>query len=250
MSNRQYAPKRAPGFLPLLAVFVLFVIFLYGPMITIFILSFQGPEGGLTFPLRGESLQWLGKLAEGLGGVDVQPAVRTAYEKACILLDLPFDHLCLADGLSDIRMAGFGMAGLWLIDHLGAARTAKAELLSDELKFLLSFCEKAPVRPDILARTRDMLRATIDEQTILLMPTAPQAAFAHGRAPANQADFTALANIAGLPALALPAGWSKDGLPVSLQLVGAAASEASLFAVARQLDAALDAYCPPATFGY
>jgi aspartyl-tRNA(Asn)/glutamyl-tRNA(Gln) amidotransferase subunit A len=189
-------------------------------------------------------------LLEGLGGVDVQPAVRAAYEKACSLLDLPIVHLRFADSLTDIRMAGFSMAGQWLIDHLGEARTAKADQLSDELIFLLKICENPPVRRDILARTRDLLRATIDEDTILLMPTAPQAAFAHGRAPANQADFTALASIAGLPALAMPAGWSVDGLPVSVQLVGAAASEATLFAIARQLDAALDAYRPPATFGY
>jgi aspartyl-tRNA(Asn)/glutamyl-tRNA(Gln) amidotransferase subunit A len=189
-------------------------------------------------------------LLEGLGGVAVEPAVRAAYEKACILLDLPIQHLRLIDSLTDIRMAGFGAAGRWLIDDLGEARSLHADLLSDELKFLLTICEKTPARPDILARTRDTLRATLDEDTILLMPTAPQAAFAHGRAPANQADFTALASIAGLPALALPAGWSEDGLPVSLQLVGAAASEATLFAVARQLDAALDAYRPPATFGY
>jgi aspartyl-tRNA(Asn)/glutamyl-tRNA(Gln) amidotransferase subunit A len=189
-------------------------------------------------------------LLEGLGGVDVQPAVRAAYEKACILLDLPIEHLRLADSLSDIRMAGFRMAGLWLIDHLGAARIDCADQLSDELKFLLKICEDSSVQPDILARTRDTLRGVVDEETIFLMPTAPQTAFAHGRAPANQADFTALANIAGLPALALPAGWSEDGLPVSLQLVGAAANEATLFAVARQLDKALDAYRPPATFGY
>jgi aspartyl-tRNA(Asn)/glutamyl-tRNA(Gln) amidotransferase subunit A len=189
-------------------------------------------------------------LLEGLGGVAVEPAVRAAYEKACILLDLPIQHLRLIDSLTDIRMAGFGAAGRWLIDDLGEARTLNADLLSDELKFLLTICEKTPVRPDILARTRDTLRTTLDEDIILLMPTAPQAAFAHGRAPANQADFTALASIAGLPALALPAGWSEDGLPVSLQLVGAAASEATLFAVARRLDAALDAYRPPATFGY
>ena len=48
--------QRAPGFWPLAIVFALFVLFLYGPMITIFVLSFQGPEGGLTFPLRGVSL--------------------------------------------------------------------------------------------------------------------------------------------------------------------------------------------------
>lgn len=188
-------------------------------------------------------------LLEGLGGVTAQPAVRTAYENASILLGLPIAHLRLADSLSDIRMAGFGAAGRWLINELGAARTNHADLLSEELKFLLSICEKLPARPDIFERTRDMLRATLDEETIMLMPTAPQAAFSHGRAPTNQADFTALANIAGLPALALPAGWSEDGLPISLQLVGAAASEATLFAVGRQLDKALDAYRPPATFG-
>ena len=37
----------------LAAFFGLFVLFLYGPTATIFVLSFQGPEGGLTFPLRG-----------------------------------------------------------------------------------------------------------------------------------------------------------------------------------------------------
>jgi putative spermidine/putrescine transport system permease protein len=40
------------------AFFVLFVIFLYGPMMVIYILSFQGPTGGLTFPMNGVSLRW------------------------------------------------------------------------------------------------------------------------------------------------------------------------------------------------
>lgn len=75
MSARNSDP-RAPGFWPLAIVFALFVLFLYGPMITIFILSFQGPEGGLTFPLRGVSLHWFRKLAEGLGTVDIGAAFR------------------------------------------------------------------------------------------------------------------------------------------------------------------------------
>jgi putative spermidine/putrescine transport system permease protein len=66
--------SRAPGFRPLAIVFALFVVFLYGPMITIFVLSFQGPEGGLTFPLRGLSLHWFRRLAEGLGTVDIGAA--------------------------------------------------------------------------------------------------------------------------------------------------------------------------------
>lgn len=52
-------PPRRPWTFYVLAVFFsLFVVFLYGPMITIFILSFQGPTGGLVFPLQGVSLVW------------------------------------------------------------------------------------------------------------------------------------------------------------------------------------------------
>ncbi|WP_225938677.1 ABC transporter permease [Kovacikia minuta] len=40
--------------------FGLFVLFLYGPMFAVFLLSLQGPEGQLTFPMRGFSFYWLG----------------------------------------------------------------------------------------------------------------------------------------------------------------------------------------------
>ena len=50
--------KRGPAFWFLAAFFTLFVLFLYGPTLTILVLSFQGPEGPLTFPMRGLSLHW------------------------------------------------------------------------------------------------------------------------------------------------------------------------------------------------
>jgi len=56
--------RRGLGFYVLAGFFVLFVLFLYGPMSAIFILSFQGPSGGLTFPLNGMSLHWFGNLFE------------------------------------------------------------------------------------------------------------------------------------------------------------------------------------------
>ena len=43
----------------LTAVFVLFVLFLYAPTFAITTLSFQGPQGGLVFPMRGVSMHWL-----------------------------------------------------------------------------------------------------------------------------------------------------------------------------------------------
>jgi len=54
--------KRGPGFWVLTVFFCLFVLFLYGPLSTIFILSFQGPDGGLTFPMNGTSLRWFNSL--------------------------------------------------------------------------------------------------------------------------------------------------------------------------------------------
>ncbi|MES2943445.1 MAG: ABC transporter permease [Pseudomonadota bacterium] len=68
--------KRPASFWLLAAFFALFVLFMYGPMLVIVILSFQGPEGGLTFPLRGVSLHWFYKLAEGLGVVDIGAALK------------------------------------------------------------------------------------------------------------------------------------------------------------------------------
>jgi putative spermidine/putrescine transport system permease protein len=54
--------KRPLSFYALSVFFGLFVLFLYGPMSAIYILSFQGPTGGLTFPMRGWSLHWFDAL--------------------------------------------------------------------------------------------------------------------------------------------------------------------------------------------
>jgi len=55
---------RPRSFYILSAFFALFVLFLYGPTLTIGILSFQGEGGGLTFPMRGVSLHWFYDLFE------------------------------------------------------------------------------------------------------------------------------------------------------------------------------------------
>ncbi len=43
-------------------LFGAFVVFLYGPIFTIVILAFGGPDSGLTFPMRGVSLHWFRQL--------------------------------------------------------------------------------------------------------------------------------------------------------------------------------------------
>lgn len=54
--------KRPLSFYLLAAFFGLFVLFLYGPMVTIVILSLQGPDGTLTFPVRSFGFYWLGQV--------------------------------------------------------------------------------------------------------------------------------------------------------------------------------------------
>lgn len=68
--------KGEAGFWFLALFFALFVLFMYGPMLIIVVLSFQGPGGGLTFPLNGLSLHWFHELAQGLGVVDIGAALR------------------------------------------------------------------------------------------------------------------------------------------------------------------------------
>ena len=80
--------KRPASFYWLATLFALFVLFLYGPMITILILSFQGPEGGLTFPMNGVSLHWFAKLWEGLGVVDIWAAFRRSFRLGLVVMVL------------------------------------------------------------------------------------------------------------------------------------------------------------------
>jgi aspartyl-tRNA(Asn)/glutamyl-tRNA(Gln) amidotransferase subunit A len=48
--------------------------------------------------------------------------------------------------------------------------------------------------------------------------------------------FTVTVNMAGLPGLAVPAGLSKDGLPLGLQLIGRPFDEETLFSLAQVVE--------------
>ena len=84
----RHPSDHGPAHAILTAVFALFVLFLYGPTITIAILSFQGPEGGLTFPMRGTSLRWFANLFETQAVGDFGGAFRRSIALACITTGL------------------------------------------------------------------------------------------------------------------------------------------------------------------
>ena len=79
---------------------------------------------------------------------------------------------------------------------------------------------------------------------IILTPTAPTAAFPIGDKSMQENPinmwlndvFTVSVNLAGLPGMSLPAGLSKDGLPLGLQLIGRAFDEETIFRTASVLE--------------
>ncbi len=78
----------------------------------------------------------------------------------------------------------------------------------------------------------------------ILCPTSPEPAFRLGAKVEDPlamylADvFTVPASLAGLPAVSVPAGFSEEGLPVGMQLIGPADAEPLLFALARVVEEA------------
>ena len=66
--------------------YALFVVFIYGPMIAMFILSFQGRRGGTSFPMRGFGLYWWNKLIEPSTVGDLQGAMGRSLVLALIVM--------------------------------------------------------------------------------------------------------------------------------------------------------------------
>lgn len=178
-------------------------------------------------------------------GVDLHPDVAAAFESALGVVGAGVREASLPWPQSRIRFAGFIGVSKALAEDLSGVR------VSARLSKLLTY---GPRRSDgdwaedraILAKTREQVQTLVAEHGFLLLPTVPNPSFPHSEAePAAQADFTCLANIAGLPAISLPAGWTRDGLPIGVQLVGPGGAEAGLFALARRFDDTLRAYRAP-----
>ncbi len=78
----------------------------------------------------------------------------------------------------------------------------------------------------------------------ILTPTTPSAAFALGEKSGDPVEmylndiFTVTANLAGLPAISVPAALDAQGLPLGLQLIGRALDEETVFSAAARLEAA------------
>ena len=66
--------------------YVLFLLFIYGPMFAMFVLSFQGRRGGTSFPMRGFSFYWYEKLIQPSSVGDMQGALLRSLILAVIVM--------------------------------------------------------------------------------------------------------------------------------------------------------------------
>jgi amidase len=168
--------------------------------------------------------------------------------------DIAVDAALAAAGLRVAGVPGFDFraangAGNVLIDV--EAYQANAHLLPqlDQLspQMRRNMTESAAVTADERAaasRTRLQLRdwftAMLDRHPFLALPTLAGPPPLLGERGMSLTVLTMPANLAGLPALALPVPGGPAGLPASLQLIGPPGAEEQLIALGRIIEAALD----------
>ncbi len=188
-------------------------------------------------------------------GVPVKREVRDAVRETARLLTelghrVVFADLAVPDPLSLVAFTP---------RYFDAAATAAAEL--DEPRRLDRVTRQAVavgrwMRPSWLAasaRMGEKITAVAAEffrdVDLLLTPVTPRGPLRIGEffgksmvrvtLPVQRyVSFTALWNVTGQPAASVPAGFTDDGLPLAVQLVGRAHDEATVLAVSRQLEAA------------
>jgi len=196
---------------------------------------------------RPERLR-IGVLAN-LAAHGVEADVAAAFERALSRLSPLLPRLRPID-FGDVDFGRLRRAGLLLCEaemNLVHAPdlAAHPQQFSPQLKALLAY---AGTRSAIDGAAASWLldgailkaRRVFSEVDVLLTPTTPQPAFALGSpVPANQADLTAFANFAGIPALSLPMGPGVDGLPLGLQLLGPIGSDLQLMALGERIEAVL-----------
>jgi aspartyl-tRNA(Asn)/glutamyl-tRNA(Gln) amidotransferase subunit A len=90
----------------------------------------------------------------------------------------------------------------------------------------------------VRAKLRHEFAEAFKTVDFLLTPTTPEAAFEIGAKTDDPLSmylsdiFTAPANLVGIPAIAVPSGFDKAGLPLSLQIMAPHFAERSLFRAA------------------
>jgi aspartyl-tRNA(Asn)/glutamyl-tRNA(Gln) amidotransferase subunit A len=93
---------------------------------------------------------------------------------------------------------------------------------------------------------REDFERALQDCDVIVAPVAPTPAFRIGEKTDDPLQmylsdiFTLSANLAGVPGMSVPCGFSREGLPIGLQLLGRHFDEARLLQVAHRFEQATD----------
>lgn len=176
---------------------------------------------------------------------EVAQAYAQGLQRLARAIDAEWIDVALdAQVLGRARRAGLLVCEAELHGLLGPVLREQPERLPADLRAMMAYIEGRSAVDlgralSLIGQMGEQWHHLTREVDALLLPTALQTAFAmDAPAPAHQADLTAPANMAGLPAISLPLPAPEGGLPVGLQLVGRRGQDSALLQLAERVEAA------------
>ena len=190
----------------------------------------EGSAGSVTRVIRG-ALEEM----EGLGAtvVDVSLPDGVLANTGLIDFDFKFDLAAYLAGIPNAPVTSLGEIIEAGLHHEALDRTFRRRNAREE--------RETPGLAETLARRRALAAAVTDlmdreDLDALAYPTMRQETALIGAAPAGAT--CSLSAHSGLPALAIPAGFTEGGLPVGLELLGRALDDARLVGMAFAFESA------------
>jgi len=187
---------------------------------------------------------------------EVEQAVKDVIEKAqelgakIIDVSLPNSEYALA--VYYIIMPSEASANLARYDGIRYGNSPREKYFGDEVKrrimlgaYALSagyydaYYKKAQ---QVRTLIRQDFEKVLDQVDILITPTTPSPAFKLGEKIADPLQmylediFTVPVNVAGLPAISMPCGKTKNNLPIGVQLIGKWLEDSKLLTVAKKIE--------------
>ena len=183
---------------------------------------------------------------ENFDSADMEDEIKLSYEGTKRLLlrsGVDIGQVRLSDyDPSSARRAGLLISEVEASVLLESLLLKSPESFSPELKKMLDFGRRAPAfryfnAVQKIQTLKRKLCSIFQKEKFLITPTTPQTPFLFSKeTPINQADFTALANFCGCPAISIPLQRSGDEKPVGLQIMAGPGYDIDLLSLALSIE--------------